>query len=54
MFFLLQLAYTNAEGMKDLWCSENHFLIKVTIANYNLWTAAPTNLKSVAGVVVDI
>ena len=32
------------------YCVDNHFLVKATIANYNLWTAAPVNLKSLAQV----
>ena len=36
------------------YCADNHFWVKATIANYNLWTAAPANLKSLAQVLVAI
>ena len=36
------------------YCADNHFFVKATIANYNLWTSAPANLKSLASVVTEI
>ena len=32
------------------YCADNHFLVKAIIANYNLRTNAPANLKSPAQV----
>ena len=39
---------------KQPYCADNQFLVKATIANYNLWTIASTNLKSLACVVMEI
>ena len=39
---------------KNAYCADNRFWLKATIIDYNLWTAAPANLKSLARVVVDI
>ena len=36
------------------YCAHNRFWVKVTITNYNLWTTAPPNLKSLAHVVMEI
>jgi hypothetical protein len=36
------------------YCADNWFWVKATITNYNLWTIAPANLKSLARVVMEI
>ena len=45
---VLSLLWFDRLWQNQPYYTDNHFWVKVTIANYNFWTGAPANLKFLA------